>query len=373
MAFCHIDTKKWNKNMITVLQVARMNKGSGVASFLMNYYRYIDKSKINFLFLSDELWENENYKEEIEQFGGKIFITGKYKNIVHYIKSICKILRDNKIDIIHCHEATISLIALFIAKKYKIPVRIAHSHNSKMPSFLKDLIVKVTRPLFRIFATNYFACSTEAGKYLFGDVKTTVINNAVVYDSFSFDSSKRDFLRKAYNIDKKFVVGTVGRFNYQKNYPFLLELFSKVHDQNKDAVLVICGDGELRKEIESDIIRHNLEASVLLLGNISNVNEVLNAFDCFVLASHYEGLPVVLIEAQTNGLTCIASSSAVPKVCNIKDHLLFMNGYNVDEWKETIQKISERHNLQLNELKEAGYEINTETKFLETTYYNLLK
>ena len=116
-----------------------------------------------------------------------------------------------------------------------------------------------------------------------------------------------------------------------------------------------------------------MEASVLLLGNISNVNEVLNAFDCFVLASHYEGLPVVLIEAQTNGLTCIASSSAVPKVCNIKDHLLFMNGYNVDEWKETIQKISERHNLQLNELKEAGYEINMETKFLETTYYNLLK
>lgn len=359
--------------MIKVLQIARMNKGSGVASFLMNYYRNIDKRKIQFVFLSDSLWEKDNYVNEIEKYGGKIYIIGHYTKFFEYCKNISKVIKDEKPDIIHCHEATISLIALFIAKRYGIKIRIAHSHNSFMPSKIKNLIVKITRCLFSKCVTDYWACSQEAGKYLFGEKKITVINNAIHYDSFKFDNLIREKYRKELFLENNVVLGTVGRLNYQKNYPFLLDVFEEVLKRVDNAVLVICGDGEEYANIQKIIKDKNIQNKVFLLGNISNVNEILNAFDCFILASHYEGLPVVLVEAQANGLKCLASSKAVPKVCNIDNHLLLLEKYDKSNWADyVLDLIKSRIELPRDNLVISNYDIEYEAKKLEDKYFLLL-
>lgn len=360
--------------MIKVLQVARMNKGSGVASFLMNYYRNIDKNKFQFVFLSDSIWENDNFKSEIEELKGKIYITGHYTNFFKYCSKISEIIKKERPDIIHCHEATVSLIALFIAKSCGVKIRIAHSHNSFMPSKVKNFVVKISRFLFSFCTTDFWACSIEAGKYLFGNKQITVINNAVDYTSFNFNDKTREKIRRELFINDCVVLGTVGRFNYQKNYPFLLEVFSEILKIKKNIVLVICGDGEERGNIENIIKNKNINDKVFLLGNISNVNEVLNAFDIFVLASHYEGLPVVLVEAQANGLKCLASANAVPSVCDVDNQLLLLKGYDKKEWaSQILNLLSERKGLKREQLINSNYDIHYESKKLESKYINLMQ
>lgn len=358
--------------MIKVLQIARMNKGSGVASFLMNYYKNIDRSKIQFIFISDQVWENENYKDEIEKLGGKLYITGKYTHIFSYILAINKIINDEKPDIIHCHEAVVSLIALFIAKIKRIKVRIAHSHNIFISSKIKNLIFKISRPFFSVLATDLWACSMEAGEYLFGK-KSFVINNAIGYNCFKFDTDKREKFRNFFGLNHKIVFGTIGRFNHQKNYPFCLEVFEEFHKQNPDSVLLICGDGELRPEIENIIQSKNLTDCVILLGNITNVNEILNCFDIFIFTSHYEGLGIALVEAQTNGLKCFAASQAVPKICNIDDKLILLDKYDEYLWVDTIKaNLQYERNMDKETLIKYGFEIQTEAKKIEEKYVELL-
>ena len=356
--------------MVKILQVARMNKGSGVASFLMNYYRNMDRNKIQFIFLSDSLWDKDNFKNEIENLGGKIYITGHYTKFFEYCKKVWKIIKDEQPDIIHCHEATISLIALFIAKFCKVKIRIAHSHNSYMPSKIKNLVVKSTRWLFHYCATEFWACSQEAGEYLFGNKLITVINNAVNFGTYKFDKNIREKVRKNLSINDKIVIGTVGRFNYQKNYPYLLDVFLEILRKNMNVVLVICGDGEERKNIENIINENNIQDKVLLLGNVSNVNEILNSFDYFILASHYEGLPVVLIEAQANGLKCLAATKAVPSVCDIDHHLNLLNNYNKFKWADFIlNSLDSRTELKREQLISSNYDIEYESKKIRRKIY----
>ncbi|MDA3062017.1 MULTISPECIES: glycosyltransferase [unclassified Campylobacter] len=358
-----------------ILQIARMNKGSGVASFLMNYYRNIDKNKFEFIFATDLNRENENYKDEIEKLGGKFYIIKKYKNIFSYMKSIYNIIKTEKPDIIHSHEFVVSILPLFIAKLCGIKVRIAHSHSSYVSSKVKIYITKWLRIFFSLVATDLWACSKEAGEFLFGknkDVK--IINNAIEYEKFKFNENKRNLFRKKLNIDNKIAIGTVARFQAIKNYPFCIEVFEEFHRKNENSVLVICGDGELRSEIEITIQNKKLENAVILLGNTPNVNEILNSFDILLLTSHREGLPMVLVEAQANGLKCFAPSQAVPKICNINDKLIFLDNYDKNTWVDEIYKNLEykRDNMSIEIFEKYRYEIHSETKKLENSYIELL-
>ncbi|MDA3075955.1 glycosyltransferase [Campylobacter sp. JMF_04 NA10] len=360
--------------MIKIMQIGRMNKGSGVASFLMNYYRNIDKSKFEFVFVSDLNKKNENYKEEIENLGGKFYIIKKYTHIFAYMKSIYKIIQKEKPDIIHSHEFIVSLIPLLIAKFCGIKIRIAHSHSSYIKSKIKILIVKFARLFFNFIATDLWACSQNAGEFLFGKNKNiTIINNSIEYNKFKFDIEKRNLYRKKFNVENKIVFGIVAGFQEIKNYDFCLEVFEEFYKKNSNAFLIICGDGILRNKIENIIRDKKIEKSVILLGNTPNINEILNCFDVFLLTSHYEGLPVVLVEAQANGLKCFAPSQAVPKICSINDKLILLNNYDKNTWENEIYKNLEykRDDMSIEIFEKYGYEIKKETKKLENKYLEL--
>ena len=216
----------------------------------MNYYRNIDKSKVQFDFIVDE---DSSYipREEIERLGGKVIIVPPYQKIFKYIRTLKKVFKENNYKIVHSNLNTLSVFPLFAAKLAGVPVRIAHSHStSNKKEWKKNILKNILRPFSKVFATDYFACSEYAGRWLFGNKtfeegKVTIIKNAIDVDKFKYNEEIRNKIRKQLNVEEKFVIGHVGRFMEQKNHEFLIDIFNKIHMKRKESILLLIGDGPL--------------------------------------------------------------------------------------------------------------------------------
>lgn len=322
--------------------VGKMMNG-GVEAVVMNYYRHIDRNKVQFDFIVDE---DSKYipREEIESLGGRIYIVPPYQKLNKYIPALIKVFKENKYIIVHSHINTLSVFPLYAAKKAGVPIRIAHSHSTAAPGEWKKNILKYClRPFAKVYATHYVACSKYAGEWLFGKKviehgKVTIFNNAIDLDKFKYDENIRNQVRKELGLDGKFVIGHVGRFCYQKNQGFLIEVLKALNNQKPDAVLMLVGDGPDKEKIEGRVSQLELTGQVLFLGNRNDVNRLYQAMDLFILPSRYEGLPVVSIEAQANGLTCILSDK-ITKEARITDSVVFLSlevGYK--EWAKCVIK-----------------------------------
>lgn len=202
-----------------------------------------------------------------------------------------------------------------------MPVRIAHSHSTSNPKeWKKNLLKNALRPFSKKYATDYFACSELAGRYLFGDKtfnkgEVKIIHNAIDVEKFKYDPEARKKLRKEIGIkDSDFVIGHIGRFVEQKNHRFLIDIFTKVKKEKKNAKLVLVGQGPLREEIEERVKNLGLEKDVFFLGQRSDTNKLYSVFDVFCLPSLYEGLPVVGVEAQANGVPCVFSDRITKEI-----------------------------------------------------------
>ena len=306
---------------IRVAQVIGMAIDGGTESVFMNYYRQIDRSQVQF----DFLVESESTiisKKEIEAMGGRVVFIPHYSHLFSYIRSLKKIFREGGYDIVHSNMNTLSVFPLYAAKCAGIPVRIAHSHSATNPQEKKRNLLKLLlRPFSKLYATHYFACSEYAGRWLFGDRtfdegKVTVIYNAVDLERFRFDPEKRAEVRKKLGIGDGLVVGNIGRFVETKNQAFLLDLFAEVVKKRNDARLLLLGDGPLKDMLVEKAEKLEIKDRVLFEGITKYPEDYYNAMDCFVLPSLYEGLGMVLIEAQINGLNCLASDN-VPQEANI--------------------------------------------------------
>ena len=199
------------------------------------------------------------------------------------------------------------------AKKADIPVRISHSHNTVTRFDFKWPIKILYKYLLRLVATDYVACGIDAGKYLFGK-EVKVIHNAIDVDKFKFNGKARNKLRKELNIENKFVIGHVGRFEPQKNHNFLIDVFYEYQKRDNDAVLLLIGNGSLEDKIKEKVKQLDIQDKVKFTGSISNVNEMYSAMDLFILPSFHEGLPVVGVEAQMSGVTCVFSDNVTKEV-----------------------------------------------------------
>lgn len=300
---------------IRVAQVIGKWKGGGVESVVMNYYRHIDRNKIQFDFLIDE--DSTNIPtEEIEKLGGKIILIPPYQKLPKYIKALKKIFKENNYHIVHSHINTLSVFPLYAAKKAGVKVRIAHSHSTSNPKeVLRNIIKYILKPLSKKYATDYFACSEFAGRWLFGNKafdkgKVTIIHNAIDIDKFKFDEKARKSIRQELEIaEDTLVIGHVGRFMKQKNHTFLIEVFNEVHKENPNSKLILVGEGPLLEKIKEKAKKLGLNDSVLFLGQRKDVNKLYSAMDVFCLPSLYEGLPVVGIEAQAASIKCIFSNN----------------------------------------------------------------
>lgn len=270
--------------------------GGGVESVVMNYYRNIDRNKIQFHFLCDEDSTDIPY-EEIEKLGGKVIVIPPYQKLFKYQKELYRIFKENNYKIIHSHINALSVFPLRIAKKAGVPIRIAHSHStSNKKEWKKNILKMILRPLSKLYANKYFACTEYAGKWLFGKKvverkELNVINNAIDLKKFEFNKNAREDLRKELGIKEDvLVIGHVGRFMKQKNHEFLIDVFEKAIKQDDNIYLILVGQGPLEDKIKEMAKEKGIEDKILFLGQRNDVNKLYQAMDIFVLPSLYEGL-----------------------------------------------------------------------------------
>lgn len=367
---------KKKEEPIRIAQIIGKWVGGGVEAVVMNYYRHIDHEKIQFDFICDEDSTNIPY-EEIESLGGKVILIPPYQKLNKYIKELTRILNEGNYKVVHSHINALSVFSLYCAKKAGIPVRIAHSHSTtNKVEWKKNLLKQMLKPFSKKYATDYFACTEHAGRWLFGDKtfdegKIYLLNNAIDIDKFKYDEKIRKEKRKELGIkDNQIVIGHLGRFVAQKNHTFLIDIFNEIHKKNKDAILVLAGQGPLMDEIKSKVKDLGLTESVKFLGQRTDANELYQAFDIFCLPSIYEGLGLVLIEAQCAGNLCFASTE-VPNIAKTTDNLEFIPlSASPEDWATEILTNIENHQrkVHINEIKKSGYDIKEEAKKLEKKY-----
>ena len=336
--------------IIRVAQVIGNAGAGGVEACIMNYYKAIDKTKIQFDFFVEQESVIIN-KKDVESMGGKVIIIPSYKNVFKYMKTLEKLFKEGNYDIVHSNMNAVSVFTLKAAKKAGIKVRIAHSHStSNYREFMKTIIKNILRPFSKVYATDYFACSEKAGRWLFGNKtfnegKVTIIPNAIDIEKFKFDEIKRKEIRKNYNInDNDFVIGHVGRFVKQKNHKFLIKLFYEVKKERPYSKLLLVGDGPLKSKIETMVNKLNLQESVIFCGIQEHTEWYYNAMDCFVLPSLYEGLPVVGVEAQENGLSCFFSKSITKEIIISKE----CKYLNFNEFKKELMILNPKRKIDNN-------------------------
>lgn len=285
---------KKKEEPIRIAQIVGKWIGGGVEAVVMNYYRHLDHSKIQFDFICDDDSTNIPY-DEIEKLGGKVILIPPYQKVFKYQRELRRVLRDGKYKIVHSHINTLSVFPLYAAKKVGVPVRIAHSHSTtNKKEWKKNLLKQVLRPFSKKYATNYMCCSELAGRWLFGDKaydegKVYLLNNAIDLDKFKYDKKIKDKKRKELGIkEDTIVIGHIGRFVAQKNHTFLIDIFNQFHKKEKNSILLLAGQGPLQEEIKNKVRELGLDDSVRFLGQRNDANELYQVFDVFLLPSLYE-------------------------------------------------------------------------------------
>lgn len=366
---------------IRVAQVMGKWVGGGVESVVMNYYKNIDRDKIQFDFICDD----DSIcipKEEIEKLGGKVILIPPYQKLFKYHKELKRVLKEEKYKIVHSHINALSVFSLWAAKSAKVPIRIAHSHStSNKKEWKKTLLKNLLRPFSKVFATDYFCCSELAGRWLFGNKvydegKVYLLNNAIDVKKFKYNEKKRKEKRNELNIkDNTLVIGHIGRFVKQKNHEFLIDIFNEIHKQNKNILLLLAGEGPLKEEVKEKVKELGLEKNVQFLGQRNDANELYQAFDAFVLPSLYEGLPVVGVEAQSSGLPCFLSTDMTKETKVLSTTKFIELSKSPKEWADIILK--ELNNFKrkdtTKEITDNNFNIAKEALKLENIYYKLYK
>ena len=364
-----------SKKPIIVAQIMGKWIGGGVESVIMNYYRHLDHEKVQFDFICDEDSTRIPY-EEIKKLGGRVFLVPKYQKLPKYLKALEDLFRKNKYRIVHSNINTLSVFPLYAAKKAGVPIRISHNHSTSNPKeWKRNIIKKILRPFSKKYATDYFACSELAGRYLFGNKtfdhgEVKIIHNAIDLNKFKFDHVARKKFRKELNIDEKTVViGHVGRFVQTKNHIFLVDVFKKYHTKNPNSKLLLIGTGPLEEKIKAKVKKLNLEDSVLFLGQRNDTNKLYSVMDVFCLPSLYEGLPVAGIEAQAAGLPCVYSDKVTIEA-NAANNAYYASIKNTNSYLHTIEqtiacKPKDRSNIGFSKRFQIGLNVNILENFYQ--------
>ncbi len=358
---------------IRVLQVVTVMNRAGLETMLMNYYRAIDRKKVQFDFLVHRS-ESGDYDDEIRTLGGRIyrFPPNTPHTMLTYESRFRKFLKSHpEYTIVHSHLDALSSLPLLAAKRHGIPVRIAHSHNNDVPH-------DITRPLRMILkkgishhATNLFACSNEAGVFMFGQrSEFEIINNAIDVDSFKFSKATRKQVRNTLNLSTSdFVIGNIGRFANQKNHSFLIDIFRELVLLYPRSILLLAGTGENESRVKTKVAELGLQEKVYFLGVRSDIPDLLQAMDVFVMPSLHEGLPVVSIEAQASGLACVFASTITRELDVAKNCTFIALETSAKEWALSILEARKRSRTDATALvAHSGYSITIEAKKMEAFY-----
>ncbi len=346
----------------------------GISSVITNYYKYQDHKRVYMDILTINPIRS-SLKKELEKYGNKNYVL-PYRNQdpIKYIINLKRIIKQGNYQIIHVHGCSATMAVEMIAAKLAgIKVRIAHSHNTKCDHIKID---KFLRPIFNLFCNVAFACGKEAGEWLFPRKSFSVISNGIDLEKYQYNENIRREMRNKYSLEKNFVVGHVGRFSIQKNHDKLIDIFEKISKQYDNAKLVLIGEGELRNKIETRVKQNKLD--VLFVGVSDEVEKWLQAIDIIIFPSLFEGLPLVLIEAQAAGIPCVLSDTISPDV-KITDLVEFVNlDAPLNCWLDSVSKNREAFNrgeysnIIKEQIRDAHFDIKFNCRDLGDKYEKLL-
>ena len=356
---------------VRILQVVTHMERGGLESMIMNYYRHIDREKVQFDFLVHRQ-EQAAFDDEIESLGGRIY---RLPRLVPWSKNYLAALNrffdeHQEFNVVHVHQDCLSSVILKAAMQHNVPVRVAHSHSANQDKNLKYPIKLWYKRGIPKYATNLFACGKGAGSWMFGGASYQIINNAIDVSAYTYDPTKRQEMRRQLGLENEFTIGHVGRFNQPKNHSFLLDIFAALLKKESNAVLLLAGGGEDMPKIQAKAEALDIAEHVRFLGIRSDVAGLMQAMDVFVFPSLYEGLPVTMVEAQAAGLPCIISDK-VPPECIITEGLVDIMPLSAgaEAWAEKIlAKRAIPRTDRRAEIAAHGFDITTEAVKLQEFY-----
>jgi glycosyltransferase involved in cell wall biosynthesis len=366
--------------MIRILQiVSSLNINAGAMSVMMNYYRQIDRSQVQFDFLY--FFQTEpNHEKEILSLGGRCFYLGKFGISMQYRKAMDRFFREHGCDYtaIHCHPIFASELFGRYARKYGIRHVIAHSHSTKYSEKrLSALRNRVLTMFIDLFATDYMACSQDAGrlfgKKISGSGRIFILRNAIDTGKYKFNADARKCIRKELGIpENTFVILQVARFSEEKNHHFMLDVFRALSETRSDTKLVLTGDGRLKQACEAYSRMLGVEDKVIFTGRRQDVPALLSAADVFVLPSLFEGFPVSAMEAQASGLPCLLSD-AITREAGIAHAVFLPVDQGSQSWVDALLSVDLQHNREeaASMIRKAGFDIHDAAEQLSAYYLSL--
>ncbi len=361
----------------------------GMEVMAWKWYENIDRTKVAIDFMGTAL-SDEKYVKYMTDNGSKFFLIEKSRNtmvrIIKKLKYVRKTVRENNYDVVHIHAANAwTAFQYYIAAKPYCGRIIIHSHSTgigidstKMNTVgkIKFILHKICRHMMNSKKIIRLCCSENAAEWMFPKkYKAILIKNGIRTSDYVFNKQIRKNVREKIGTGNRFVIGHIGRFSYQKNHDFLIDIFEKIYKKNSDSLLLLIGTGTLEPRIKEKVRNAGIEDNVIFYGTSDNVSELYNAMDCFVLPSHFEGLGIVAVEAQTAGL-CALCSDAVPFEAKATGLLEFMSlSESAEKWAEKILGYNnsyERRDMSA-DIKKEGYDIKTSAKQLEEIYIGCTK
>lgn len=359
--------------MKKVLMIVKVIEKNGIINVVQTYCNHVNKAVFKVDIITGEVADSGCESDLVLSGCDVKVVPNRNSNLIFYMLKLIKIIREGEYDIVHVHgNSALIFPELLAAKLAKCKVRIAHSHNTKCDH---PVVNKFVQPLFNCLYTHALACSVEAGKWMFKNREFEVINNSIDTKKFVFNEDVRNRTRKELGVDSNFVIGHIGWFNYQKNHEFLIEVFKEIAKEKEEAVLLLIGVGDLMSTIKEKVELLGLTDKVIFYGSSNDVKALIMAMDVFVFPSRFEGLGIVLIEAQASGLKCFASDS-VPKLANVTGNVEF---YSLEKsaclWAKDIldstfcveqRKTDSEKNVEL--IKTSGFDVLDVIKQLQSIY-----
>ena len=365
---------------IKVLQFSVANgKGGGTQAILENW-KFINKQIFQFDFIA--IKETLEFQEEIEKAGGQVYYLSctAEENPQQFIEELEKIF-ENNYDVIHIHSASWKgFLVNETARKFGIPKIIIHSNstdvckieNVDLMNHLEQQHYQLRNMLTPEMATDFWACSQASAKWMFADripeEQIRIVKDAIDVKRFAYDSKMRERCRERLGIGDKLVIGHVGRFSYQKNQEYLVDLLYALKQERENIILLMEGVGKTKNQVVDKVNALGLHKDVVFLENYEKIEELYQVMDVFVFPSRFEGFGRVLLEAQCSGLKCI-SSDQVPSDVKVTSNVVFLSLDNFSEWVDWIKAVTPYNREDMSEcIKESGFDIIENVKDLERLY-----
>lgn len=342
----------------------------GVCKVIANYMKHMPDD-----YTVDIITQNitsEKYRELYEKLGFNIILVpSKSESIFRNMRTLYKLMQSQKYDIVHAHMTLTNCFPLFVASLCGVKIRVSHSHMAGNATFKSKLLAFLSCKV----ATDYFACGEEAGRYLYGNHKFQIINNAIELDKYYANDRIRKSQREKLEISENtIVVGHVGRFTYQKNHKKIIDIFAGYNKINPNSILLLVGKGEMYQEIKKIVSERGLGEKVIFTGIVDDVYNIIQAMDLFLLPSFYEGLCLAAVEIQACGIPCLFSNRVAYET-KINDNVDF---FSLDDSRDAINKkinklLSMGRLVESAKFAQRGFDIQVEANKLDDFYKRRIK